>query len=109
MGRGMDALRVWTEASDRPRLLVSSLDAMLKRIPLPSIIESGRRIDGRQAFDRRAFETFVRSTGYCAKKRPKRPSVPSSTSGSRVSYRTITCPIPLSGSIYMRDCCVRIP
>jgi transcription-repair coupling factor (superfamily II helicase) len=65
MGRRMDALRVWTESSDRPRLLVTSLDATLQRIPPSAVIESSRyKLAVGDPLNRAAFELFVRSTGY---------------------------------------------
>jgi len=65
MGRRMDALRVWTETSVRPRLLITSLDAMLQRIPPLDVIEGARHeLTVGKVFDRAAFEMFVRSTGY---------------------------------------------
>ncbi len=65
MGRRMDALRVWSERRDQPRLLVTSLDAILQRLPPARIIANSRfELAVGQPFDRDAFETFVRHAGY---------------------------------------------
>lgn len=65
MGRRMDALRVWSESSDRPKLLITSLDAALQRVPPSPVIKSSRyELQVGEQFDREAFEMFVRSTGY---------------------------------------------
>lgn len=65
MGRRMDALRVWTENYDRPRLLVTSLDATLQRIPPSAVVKSSRyKLTVGDPLNRAAFKLFVRSTGY---------------------------------------------
>lgn len=65
MGRRMDALRDWLSASARPRLLVTSLDAILQRIPPIDVIKrSWLKITVGKDFDRGGFERFVRDTGY---------------------------------------------
>lgn len=65
MGRRMDALRDWLSASARPRLLVTSLDAILQRIPPIDVIKrSWLEVSVGNVFDRDGFERFVRSTGY---------------------------------------------
>jgi transcription-repair coupling factor (superfamily II helicase) len=65
MGRRMDALRVWSQRSERPRLLITSLDALLQRIAPATIInDSLFALTVGGAFDRQLFERFVRRTGY---------------------------------------------
>ncbi len=65
MGRRMDALRVWAQPSPRSRLLVTSLDAMLQRVPPAPVIMAGRfSVAVGDRFDRPAFEAFVSRTGY---------------------------------------------
>ncbi|KQV32000.1 hypothetical protein ASC96_31125 [Rhizobium sp. Root1204] len=65
MGRRMDALRVWSQPSIKPKLLITSLDTLLQRIPPARIINNSLfelAVGG--AFDRQAFERFVGRTGY---------------------------------------------
>lgn len=65
MGRRMDALRVWGEASSRPRVMITSLDAVLQRVPPFAIIKDSRySLTVGQTVDRAAFEKFVRCNGY---------------------------------------------
>ena len=65
MGRRMDALRVWSHPSARPKLFVTSLDALLQRIPPAAVIQnSSFKLAVGGAFDRQSFEFFVRRTGY---------------------------------------------
>ena len=65
MGRRMDALRVWGERPSRAKLLVTSLDAMLQRVPPSSIIKDGWfSLAIGQRLDRNAFKEFARRTGY---------------------------------------------
>lgn len=65
MGRRMDTLRSWLEPAKHPRLLVTSLDAMLQRVPPSDVIRQSRyRLVVGKRFDRSAFEDFTRRTGY---------------------------------------------
>jgi transcription-repair coupling factor (superfamily II helicase) len=65
MGRRMDALRVWAQPSAGPRLLITSLDASLQRIPpLPVVQDSWFRLAVGELFDREAFDRFVGRSGY---------------------------------------------
>lgn len=64
MGRRMDALRVWLEDASHPRLLITSLDALLQRLPPASVIRDSRY---RLAVGQRLeddFVGFLRRTGY---------------------------------------------
>ncbi len=65
MGRRMDAMRIWSQPSKSPKLLITSLDALLQRIPPAPLIQNNSfelAVGG--AFDRQSFERFVRRTGY---------------------------------------------
>ncbi len=65
MGRRMDALSVWSEPSRTPRLLITSLNAVLQRIPPLEIIRNSRfSVRTGRHLERQMFEAFVRSTGY---------------------------------------------
>jgi len=65
MGRRMDALRVWSGLSSRPRLLVTSLDAVLQKIPPLDVVESSWfEVTAGKAFDLTGFKRFVQGTGY---------------------------------------------
>ncbi|WP_377296925.1 DEAD/DEAH box helicase [Rhizobium sp. SGZ-381] len=65
MGRRMDALRIWREPGGPPKLLVTSLEAMLQRVPPAAVIEESTfDLAAGQRFDREAFSQFVRQTGY---------------------------------------------
>ena len=65
MGRRMDALRVWAQPSSRPKLLITSLDAMLQRVPPSAVVEdSWYRLAVGEGFDRAAFADFAGRTGY---------------------------------------------
>ena len=65
MGRRMDALRVWMARSSGPRMLITSLDAVLQRIPPVSVIrESWYRLAVGDRFDHAAFRAFTMRTGY---------------------------------------------
>lgn len=65
MGRRMDALRIWSEPSESPKLLITSLDALLQRIPPAPIVQNNLfKLEVGGAFDRQSFERFVRRTGY---------------------------------------------
>ncbi|KQW29808.1 hypothetical protein ASE36_14890 [Rhizobium sp. Root274] len=65
MGRRMDALRIWSIPSSTPKLLVTSLEAVLQRIPpLPVIQNSRLDLVVGTTFDRAAFSRFTRQTGY---------------------------------------------
>ncbi len=65
MGRRMDALRIWNGRSGAPKLLVTSLEAMLQRVPPATVIRDTKLdlvVD--RSFDRDAFSNFVQQTGY---------------------------------------------
>lgn len=65
MGQRMDALRVWSEPSTKPRLLITSLDAMLQRMPAIEVIrETWFELAVGASFDKKAFQQFVARTGY---------------------------------------------
>ena len=65
MGRRMDALRVWSQSSFDRKLMITSLDAMLQRIPPIDAIEQSRfELTLGKTFDREAFNRFMVSTGY---------------------------------------------
>jgi transcription-repair coupling factor (superfamily II helicase) len=65
MGRRMDALRIWNTPGDKPRLLLTSIDATLQRIPPVSVIaDSQIELVVGAPFDREAFLDFVRRAGY---------------------------------------------
>jgi transcription-repair coupling factor (superfamily II helicase) len=65
MGRRMDALRIWNRHCDAPRLLLTSLEAMLQRIPPAKVIEESQlELVVGTTFDRDAFSDFIRRTGY---------------------------------------------
>ncbi|MCO5733137.1 DEAD/DEAH box helicase [Rhizobium sp. SSA_523] len=65
MGRRMDALRIWNGGRGEPKLLITSLEAVLQRVPPASVIQHAKLdlVVG-EAFDREAFAAFVRQTGY---------------------------------------------
>lgn len=61
----MDALRVWSRPSPKKRLLITSLDVLLQRIPPARIIQnSWFELAVGKAFDERNFAGFARCTGY---------------------------------------------
>ena len=61
----MDALRIWNTPSVTPRLLLTSIDAVLQRVPPSSVIaDSQFRLVIGQPFDREAFLDYMRRTGY---------------------------------------------
>jgi transcription-repair coupling factor (superfamily II helicase) len=65
MGRRMDALRVWSQASPEPRLMITSLDAVLQRIPPSSVIDgSWYQLVVGTVFDEDSFRRFVGRAGY---------------------------------------------
>ncbi|PWE54150.1 hypothetical protein DEM27_21975 [Metarhizobium album] len=65
MGRRMDALRVWLQPSTKPRLLITSLGAVLQPTPPFSVVrESEVTLEVGQPFDRDAFREFALRTGY---------------------------------------------
>lgn len=65
MGRRMDALRIWSLPSGTPKLLVTSLEAVIQRVPPLTVIkESKFDLTVGKPFDRTAFLEFVRDTGY---------------------------------------------
>ena len=65
MGVRMDALRIWSTSSDTPRLLLTSLDAALQRVPPATVIaDSQFELVVGKSFDRDAFSQFIQGTGY---------------------------------------------
>lgn len=65
MGRRMDALRNWSMAGKAPRLLLTSLDATLQRVPPAAVIaESRLELVAGTSFDRGAFFDFIERKGY---------------------------------------------
>jgi transcription-repair coupling factor (superfamily II helicase) len=61
----MDALRVWSQPVSNNRLLITSLDALLQHIPPSCVIQdSWFELAVGEVFDRSAFASFVRRTGY---------------------------------------------
>jgi len=61
----MDALRIWSAPGGRPRLLLTSLDATLQRIPPATVIaKSHFDLAVGEQFDCMAFTDFIRKTGY---------------------------------------------
>ena len=65
MGRRMDALRIWCTTKNSAKLLLTSVEATLQRIPPSAVIVKSQfeLIVGTQ-FDRDAFFEFIRQTGY---------------------------------------------
>ncbi|WP_337269916.1 DEAD/DEAH box helicase [Oryzifoliimicrobium ureilyticus] len=65
MGRRMDALRIWMTPSRAPKLLLTSIDATLQRIPPAEVItDSQLELIVGKPFNRDAFLDFIRRTGY---------------------------------------------
>jgi transcription-repair coupling factor (superfamily II helicase) len=65
MGLRMDALRIWNTPSDAARILLTSLDASLQRVPpATAILGSQLKLTVGKPFDRDAFSDFIRRTGY---------------------------------------------
>lgn len=65
MGRRMDALRVWLQPSTKPRLLVTSLAAVLQPTPPFCVVrETEVTLEVGQPFDRDSFKKFALNTGY---------------------------------------------
>ena len=65
MGRRMDALRVWSTPSKSSKLLVTSLDAILQRIPPLDVIKtSSFELIVGKAFDRASLRRFIKASGY---------------------------------------------
>jgi transcription-repair coupling factor (superfamily II helicase) len=61
----MDALRIWRTPSKEPKLLLTSLDATLQRVPPAAVIDQSQlELVVGQPFDRRAFSEFIARTGY---------------------------------------------
>ncbi|MBB3595878.1 transcription-repair coupling factor (superfamily II helicase) [Rhizobium sp. BK529] len=64
MGRRMEALWQWAH-SEGSRLLVTSLDAMLQRVPPAAVIAANRcRLRVGEPLERSAFEHYLQTTGY---------------------------------------------
>jgi transcription-repair coupling factor (superfamily II helicase) len=65
MGRRMDALRIWGGSKETPRLLLTSVDATIQRLPPATIIaETQLELVTGMPFERDAFFEFTRRTGY---------------------------------------------
>ncbi|MCF6371146.1 DEAD/DEAH box helicase [Rhizobium halophilum] len=65
MGRRMDALRIWNARSLAPKMLVTSLEAVIQRTAPASVIKDSKLVlVVGKPFDRRAFSKFIRRTGY---------------------------------------------
>ncbi|AXV17559.1 hypothetical protein CYG48_17095 (plasmid) [Neorhizobium sp. SOG26] len=65
MGVRMDALRIWKTSSDTPRLLLTSVEAALQRVPPMGVITDSRmELAVGEPFDREAFSSFTQRTGY---------------------------------------------
>lgn len=65
MGLRMDALRVWLDGETDNRILVTSLDALLQRVPPADVIhEASYELATGAFFDRPRFEDFTARTGY---------------------------------------------
>nr|WP_305112956.1 DEAD/DEAH box helicase [Shinella lacus] len=65
MGLRMDALRFWLQPSSKPRLLITSLRAVLQPIPPFSVVrESEVTLEVGQPFNRDLFRKFALRTGY---------------------------------------------
>jgi transcription-repair coupling factor (superfamily II helicase) len=65
MGRRMDALRIWCTTRNPAKLLLTSVEATLQRIPPPSVIMKCQlELAVGTQFDQPAFFEFVRRTGY---------------------------------------------
>jgi transcription-repair coupling factor (superfamily II helicase) len=65
MGRRMDALRIWRNDKNTPKLLLTSADAALQRVPPASVVDDSQLelVVGRR-FNRDAFSEFIWRTGY---------------------------------------------
>ncbi|MGF9567751.1 DEAD/DEAH box helicase [Neorhizobium sp. BT27B] len=65
MGRRMDALRLWCTIQNSAKLLLTSVEVTLQRIPPSSVIAKSQLelVVGTQ-FDQDAFFAFIRQTGY---------------------------------------------
>ena len=65
MGLRMDALRTWSIPNNAPRLLLTSLDSALQRVPPTAVIAKCHfELAVGDAFDRGAFSDFIQQTGY---------------------------------------------
>ncbi|MCS4093657.1 DEAD/DEAH box helicase [Rhizobium sp. BK176] len=65
MGRRMDALRVWLESPTGPKLLVTSLEAMVQKVPPLGVIrDTWYRLAIGESFDITTFLAFAKRTGY---------------------------------------------
>lgn len=65
MGMRMDALREWVTTPQGGRLCVTSLEAMLQRVPPMGVIRSAYfEVAVGSAFDLSSFEAFLTMTGY---------------------------------------------
>ena len=65
MGMRMDALRDWMATERGGRLGVTSLEAVLQRVPPADVIQSAYfKVDVGSRFDLLSFEAFLSQTGY---------------------------------------------
>lgn len=65
MGRRMDALRIWNTPGGAPKLLLTSLDVMLQRIPPAQVVaDSQLELVVGRSFNRKTFFDFMQRTGY---------------------------------------------
>jgi transcription-repair coupling factor (superfamily II helicase) len=65
MGRRMEALWAWSHRAEQSPLLVTSLDALLQRVPPKAVVSTHRfKLAVGETFDQAAFERFAQCTGY---------------------------------------------
>ena len=65
MGRRMDVLRLWKSPDHKPKLLITSLETMLQRVPPADVIVNSKLdLAVGRPLNRTAFTEFVRQTGY---------------------------------------------
>lgn len=74
MGRRMAVLQRLLEPSDRQRLLVTSADAVVQRLPPQAVVDGQHfSVTAGEPFDRQAFEAFAARTGYFVDDRVDEP------------------------------------
>lgn len=74
MGRRVVALRRLTEANDAPRLLVTTPDALLQRVPpRETWSRAGFMLQAGEPFDLSALEAYLQHTGYVLDERVDEP------------------------------------
>ena len=65
MGRRMDALRVWARGSQKPRLMITSLEALIQRTPpIADVARASFVARTGQTFDRQTALQFLVANGY---------------------------------------------